>query len=104
MPRTLSSAAYSPSRGLLGESCATDPIFQPLTINGLTLKNRIVRSSLGGRADYYDGSMSEARIAWDCHFARGGIAAIVSSNSGIRTDGFAVPGYAGIDHDRTIPS
>ncbi len=82
----------------------TDPIFQPLTINGLTLKNRVVRSSLGGRVDYYDGSMSEARIAWDTRFARGGISAIISSNAGIRTDGIAVPGYASIDHDRTIPS
>ena len=82
----------------------TDPIFQPLTINGLTLKNRVVRSSLGGRVDYYDGSMSEARIAWDTRFARGGISAIISSNAGIRTDGIAVPGYASIDDDRTIPS
>jgi 2,4-dienoyl-CoA reductase (NADPH2) len=82
----------------------TDPIFQPLTINGLTLKNRIVRSSLGGRVDYYDGSMSDARIAWDRRFARGGVAAIISSNAGIRTDGIAVPGYASIDNDRTIPS
>lgn len=81
-----------------------DPIFRPLTINGLTLKNRIVRSSLGGRIDYYDGSMSEARIAWDSRFASGGVAAIISSNSGIRTDGVAVPGYATIDDDRTIPS
>jgi 2,4-dienoyl-CoA reductase (NADPH2) len=83
---------------------ASDPIFQPLTINGLTLKNRVVRSSIGGRVDYYDGSMSEARIAWDRRFARGGVAAIISSNVGIRTDGFAVPGYASIDHDGTIPS
>jgi len=83
---------------------ATDPIFQPLTINGLTVKNRVVRSSLGGRVDYYDGSMSEARIAWDRRFARGGVGAIISSNSGIRPDGFAVPGYASIHDDRTIPS
>jgi 2,4-dienoyl-CoA reductase-like NADH-dependent reductase (Old Yellow Enzyme family) len=82
----------------------TDPIFQPITINGLTFKNRVVRSSLGGRVDYYDGSMSNARIAWDRRFARGGISAIISSNAGIRTDGIAVPGYASIDHDRTIPS
>ena len=82
----------------------TDSIFQPLTINGLTLKNRIVRSSLGGRIDYYDGSMSEARLAWERRFARGGVAAIISSNAGIRTDGIAVPGYASIDHDGTIPS
>src|SRR6185503_11525079 len=83
---------------------AADPIFQPLTINGLRLKNRVVRSSIGGRADYYDGSMSDARLAWERRFARGGIAAIISSNVGIRTDGIAVPGYASIDHDRTIPS
>ena len=50
-----------------------DPIFRPLTINGVTFKNRVMRSSLGGRIDYYDGSMSEARIAWDRRFARGGV-------------------------------
>jgi 2,4-dienoyl-CoA reductase (NADPH2) len=83
---------------------ANDPIFQPLTINRLTLKNRVIRSSIGGRVDYYDGSMSNARIAWDRRFARGGVSAIISSNVGIRTDGIAVPGYASIDHDRTIPS
>jgi 2,4-dienoyl-CoA reductase (NADPH2) len=82
----------------------TDSIFQPLTINGLTLKNRIVRSSMGGRVDYYDGSMSDARIAWDRRFAQGGVSAIISSNAGIRTDGIAVPGYASIDNDRAIPS
>ena len=81
-----------------------DPLFEPLRINGLTLQNRIVRSSLGGRVDYYDGSMAEARIAWDTRFARGGVAAIISSNAGIRADGIAVPGYASIDHDGTIPS
>src|SRR4051794_41875339 len=48
--------------------------------------------------------MSDARIAWERRFASGGIAAIISSNAGIRTDGIAVPGYASIDHDRTIPS
>src|SRR5262249_30261335 len=45
-----------------------------------------------------------ARIAWDTRFARGGVAAIISSNSSIRPDGAAVPGYATIDDDRTIPS
>jgi 2,4-dienoyl-CoA reductase-like NADH-dependent reductase (Old Yellow Enzyme family) len=88
----------------MATSPTTDPVFRPLTINGLTFKNRVVRSSLGGRIDYYDGSMSEARIAWELRFARGGVAAIISSNSGIRPDGAAVPGYATIDDDRTIPS
>jgi 2,4-dienoyl-CoA reductase (NADPH2) len=88
----------------MAAASSADPIFRPLTINGLTLKNRVVRSSLGGRIDYYDGSMSDARIAWERRFARGGVAAIISSNSGIRADGVAVPGYATIDDDRTIPS
>src|SRR5262245_12021036 len=88
----------------MATSPTNDPIFRPLTINGLTFKNRVVRSSLGGRVDYYDGSMSEARIAWDRRFARGGVSAIISSNSGIRADGPALPGYATIDDDRTIPS
>ena len=78
----------------------TDPIFQPLTINGLTLKNRVVRSSLGGRIDYYDGSMSDARIAWDRRFARGGVSAIISSNAGIRTDGIR---RAGLREHRRRP-
>jgi 2,4-dienoyl-CoA reductase-like NADH-dependent reductase (Old Yellow Enzyme family) len=81
-----------------------DPIFRPLTINGLRFKNRVVRSSLGGRVDYYDGSMSEARIVWDRRYARGGVAAIISMHSAIRADGIAMPGYATIDDDRTIPS
>ena len=87
----------------MDSSAANSTIFRPLTINGLTFKNRVVRSSLGGRIDYYDGSMSEARIAWERRFARGGVAAIISSNSGIRPDGAAVPGYATIDDDRTSP-
>ncbi len=91
-------------RGLVATPSQIDPIFQPLTINHVTFKNRIFRSSIGGRIDYYDGSMSDARIAWDCRFARGGVAAIISSNAAIRADGAAVPGYAIIDHDRTIPS
>ncbi|MGF7213673.1 2,4-dienoyl-CoA reductase (NADPH2) [Skermanella aerolata] len=97
MPHTL-------DRGHMDTSPTDDPIFRPLTINGLTFKNRVIRSSLGGRVDYYDGSMSEGRIAWDLRFARGGVSAIISSNSGIRADGMAVPGYATIDDDRTIPS
>ena len=88
----------------MATSPTNDPIFRPLTINGVTFKNRVVRSSLGGRVDYYDGSMSEARVAWDRRFAQGGVSAIISSNSGIRPDGVAVPGYATIDDDRTIPS
>ena len=53
-----------------------DPIFEPLTINGLTLKNRVVRSSLGGRVDYYDGSMSDARL---CSISTSGWSSLAES-------------------------
>lgn len=88
----------------MGTSPTEDPIFRPLTINGVTFKNRVFRSSMSGRLDHYDGSMSEVRIAWDSRFAKGGVAAVISSNSGIRADGMALPGYASIDHDRSIAS
>lgn len=85
-------------------SPSDDPIFQPLTVNGVTFKNRIFRSSISGRLDFYDGSMSEAKIAWETRFARGGVGAVISPNSGIRPDGMAIPGYATIADDSSIPS
>ena len=33
-----------------------DPIFTPFTINGVEFPNRLVRSSIGGRYAYYDGT------------------------------------------------
>jgi len=81
-----------------------DTIFSPLQLRSLKLKNRILRSNVAGRFDQYDGSGAQPRINWELKFARGGVGAIISSNVGIRTDGIAVPGYASIDHDRTIPS
>ena len=33
-------------------------IFDPVTINGIRFRSRILRSSLGGRMAYYDGKLS----------------------------------------------
>jgi 2,4-dienoyl-CoA reductase-like NADH-dependent reductase (Old Yellow Enzyme family) len=78
-------------------------IFEPLRLGPLTVKNRILRSSVAGRFDNYDGSGTEARITWDVKFARGGVGAIVSSNAPIDERGHIVPGYAYLDHDDKIP-
>ena len=60
---------------------------EPLTMRNLTVKNRLFRSSLSGRFDNYDGSGTKTRIDWDVKFARGGVGAIISSNSpSIRAD------------------
>ena len=38
-----------------------DPIFEPLSFRNLTVKNRIFRSNISGRFDYYNGAGSQAR-------------------------------------------
>ena len=78
-------------------------IFEPIQLGPLTVKNRIFRSSLGGRWDNYDGSGTPVRINWDVKFARGGIGAIISSNAPVHRRGRLVPGFALIDRDDRIP-
>ena len=82
---------------------SADVIFQPITVGGLTVKNRIFRSSVSGRFDNYDGSGTKVRINWDAKFARGGVGAIISSNAPVQTRGRLVPGYAHMDRDDRIP-
>ena len=82
---------------------AFDAIFQPLKFRNLTLKNRILRSNFSGRFDNYDGSGNQARINWEVKFAKGGVAAIVSSFVPVHLHGRILPNYAMIDDDRRIP-
>jgi 2,4-dienoyl-CoA reductase-like NADH-dependent reductase (Old Yellow Enzyme family) len=83
---------------------AADPIFEPLRFrSGLELPNRVLRSSIAGRFDNYDGSGTQTRINWEVRFARRGVGAIVSAWCGVDRRGFIVPGYASIDSDARIP-
>jgi 2,4-dienoyl-CoA reductase-like NADH-dependent reductase (Old Yellow Enzyme family) len=76
---------------------------EPLRLGPLEVKNRVLRSSLGGRWDNYDGSGTPVRIAWEERFARGGVGAIISSNVPVHAQGRLLPGYAYIDDDDKIP-
>jgi 2,4-dienoyl-CoA reductase-like NADH-dependent reductase (Old Yellow Enzyme family) len=80
-----------------------DVLFEPLRLGSLQIANRIVRSSVGGRFDNYDGSGSKVRMDWDERFARAGVGAIISSNAPIDRQGGILPGYAHVDRDETIP-
>lgn len=80
-----------------------DVIFQPLELGPLRVEKRILRSSLGGRWDNYDGTGTPVRISWDMTFARGGVGAIISSNAPVHPRGRLLPGYAYIDNDDKIP-
>jgi 2,4-dienoyl-CoA reductase-like NADH-dependent reductase (Old Yellow Enzyme family) len=80
-----------------------DSLFEPLRFRNLEVANRILRSSISGRFDNYDGSGTQTRINWELRFARGGVGAIVSAWCGVDRRGLIVPGYASIESDARIP-
>lgn len=80
-----------------------DPIFQPLAFRNLTIKNRIIRSSVSGRFDHYNGAGTQVRINWELKFARGGAGAIISSFVPVSIEGRILPNFATIHTDERIP-
>ena len=63
----------------------------------------MLRSSLAGRFDGYEGSGMRTRINFELRFARGGVGAIVSSWCGVSRRGMIIPNYASIDRDDRVP-
>ncbi len=86
-----------------GVGSGRDILFTPLRFRNLTVKNRVLRSSISGRIDNYDGSGTPARIRWEVKFARGGVGAIISSHAPVHVRGRILPNYAFIDSDARIP-
>jgi 2,4-dienoyl-CoA reductase-like NADH-dependent reductase (Old Yellow Enzyme family) len=80
-----------------------DVIFTPLRFPNLEVKNRIFRSSISGRFDNEDGSLTQTRINWECKFAKGGIGAIISSYVPVLMEGRIIAGYATVHRDDFIP-
>jgi 2,4-dienoyl-CoA reductase (NADPH2) len=52
---------------------------QPFTIKNVVFKNRILRSSMGGRTCLYDGSVTTAWVNFETRFAKNGIGGIISA-------------------------
>ncbi len=81
-----------------------DAIFQPLEFRNLTIRNRLIRSSLTpGLVDHYDGTGTEVRINFEVKYARTGLGAIISGFAAIHDRGVIAPGHAHIDRDDRIP-
>jgi 2,4-dienoyl-CoA reductase-like NADH-dependent reductase (Old Yellow Enzyme family) len=58
---------------------ADSPISKPITINNVEFKNRILRSSVGGRTANYDGTVTDVWKNFEKRFADGGIGGIIST-------------------------
>jgi 2,4-dienoyl-CoA reductase-like NADH-dependent reductase (Old Yellow Enzyme family) len=78
------------------------PIFEPFTINGVEFKNRVIRSSIGGRLAYYDGSVNPAWAHFERRFAEHGVAAVVSATFTVDDHRWAPIEYPKISQDRFI--
>ena len=54
-------------------------LFTPFQIKNLEFKNRIIRSSIGGRTSYYDGTVTSAFKNFEKRFAEHDVAGIISA-------------------------
>ncbi len=77
-------------------------LFDPFTINKATFKNRVLRSSLGGRTSYYDGTVTPAWRNFEKHFARRGIGGIISATIDVDDKRLSPLEYPKISNDSFI--
>jgi 2,4-dienoyl-CoA reductase (NADPH2) len=78
------------------------PIFEPFAMNGVEFSNRLVRSSIGGRYAYYDGTVNPAWARFERRFAEAGVAAIVSATLTVDDRRWSPIEYPKIADDRFI--
>ena len=77
-------------------------IFEPFTLKGVTFKNRLIRSSLGGRLAYYDGTVNDAWKNFERRFAEGGVAGLISATLNVGSNRWSPIEYPQISEDKFI--
>lgn len=77
-------------------------IFEPLTIGKVTFKNRLLRSSMGGRSAYYDGTVNNAWKNFELRFAQHGLGAIISATLNVNGYRWSPLEYPQISQDKFI--
>jgi len=77
-------------------------IFEPFTIKDVTFENRLIRSSIGGRTAYYDGTVSNAWKNFELRFAQHGVGAIVSATLNVDPYRWSPLEYPQISNDKFI--
>lgn len=74
-------------------------LFEETTINGMTMRNRMIRSATWEGMCAQDGRPTKKLIDWYRNLAQGGIGLIISGNTTVRPEGKQVPGTMGIHTD-----
>ena len=77
-------------------------LFEPFRIKNVTFANRILRSSMGGRNSYYDGTVSPAWIHFEKKFAEGGVAGIISPTISVNEARMSPLEYPSLHDDRFV--
>ena len=78
-------------------------IFDEITINKVTFKNRLLRSSVGGRMSNYDGTVTDVWKNFESRFAAGGVGAIISTTFNVTAARLAPFQYPSIADARYVP-
>ncbi|MDH7501013.1 MAG: NADH:flavin oxidoreductase, partial [candidate division NC10 bacterium] len=78
-------------------------LFQPISINSLTLPNRFVRSATAERMAAADGSLLPEAAQLYERLARGGVGLIITGHASVSREGRAHPWMTGIHEDSHLP-
>jgi 2,4-dienoyl-CoA reductase-like NADH-dependent reductase (Old Yellow Enzyme family) len=77
-------------------------IFDPVTINGLQFRNRLLRSSVGGRTCGYDGTVTDVWKNFEKRFADGGLGGIISTTFHVKQERVSPLEYPSLAQDRYV--
>ena len=77
-------------------------IFEPFKIKNLNFKNRILRSSIGGRTSFYDGTVSSAFKNFEKRFAANDVAGIISATISVNDKRTSPMEYPKLSNDRFV--
>jgi 2,4-dienoyl-CoA reductase-like NADH-dependent reductase (Old Yellow Enzyme family) len=77
-------------------------LFEPIRIKNVDFANRVLRSSIGGRMGYYDGTVSPAYVHFEKRFADNGVAGIISPTISVNERRMSPQEYPSLHDDRFI--
>jgi 2,4-dienoyl-CoA reductase-like NADH-dependent reductase (Old Yellow Enzyme family) len=75
---------------------------QPFTIKHVTFKNRILRSSIGGKTAYYDGTVNNAWKNFETKFAQSDVAGIISATMSVNEKRWSPIEYPQLSHKKFV--